>query len=87
MSFGTQNLRVAKWLLNHHTITQREAALELACWRLGARIWDIRQAVGEVVIETQIETHKNGYHAKYVLANPLALSTWLTEQENTHDKN
>lgn len=38
----TQTDMILDYLREHGSISQLEAAQELGCWRLGARIWDLR---------------------------------------------
>lgn len=38
----TQTDMILAYLREHGSISQLEAAQELGCWRLGARIWDLR---------------------------------------------
>lgn len=38
----TQTDMILGYLREHGSISQLEAAQELGCWRLGARIWDLR---------------------------------------------
>ena len=39
----TQNDRIIDYMREHGSITQAEAMTALGCFRLGARIWDIKQ--------------------------------------------
>ena len=80
----TQCRKVACWLLEHGSITPREAMNEFKIWRLGGRIHDLRAAVGSGVIETIYESHEGGRHARYKLINEMALSCWVAEQEHAH---
>ena len=38
----TQAARLLDYLREHRAITQREAINELGCYRLGARIWELK---------------------------------------------
>ena len=38
----TQAARLLEYLREHRVITQREAINELGCYRLGARIWELK---------------------------------------------
>lgn len=56
---------------NPRGITPAEAADLFDCWRLAARIAELRSEGFE--IETVEETNKNGgRHARYYLVNPVA---------------
>lgn len=78
----TQCRQIVCWLLEHGSITQRDAAVKLNCWRLGARIWDLRNELGTEVITTKNEKHDGGVHARYCVMNSIKLSIWLADQEN-----
>ena len=60
----TQNQQILKWL-EERPITARDAMLHLQCYRLAARIGELRAKGHE--IETEMEDHENGQHAKYIL--------------------
>lgn len=77
-----QTQRVARWLLRHGSITPLDAMNDLRCWRLGARIFDLRKELGQGVIETKNELHEGGVHARYELRQPMALAVWLSDREN-----
>ena len=38
----TQTTRLLEYLRSHRGITQKEAINELGCYRLGARIWELK---------------------------------------------
>lgn len=67
----TQCERILRHLQDYGSITQAEAVTEYGCYRLGARIWDLK-AQG-VPIRSETVTGKNRYgertsFAKYTLA-------------------
>lgn len=55
----TQCERILRHLHDYGSITQAEAVTEYGCYRLGARIWDLR-AQG-VPIKSETVTGKNRY--------------------------
>ncbi|MBS5666844.1 MAG: helix-turn-helix domain-containing protein [Firmicutes bacterium] len=55
----TQCERILRHLQDYGSITQAEAVTEYGCYRLGARIWDLR-AQG-VPIKSETVTGKNRY--------------------------
>ena len=55
----TQCDMILAYLIENGSITQLEAAEEFGCWRLGARIWDLRHAGHE--IKSEMVTKKNRY--------------------------
>lgn len=68
----TQNELVLDYMKRHGSITQAEAARELGCMRLGARIWDLIHKYGYNIISETV-TEKNRYgkpvsFARYRLA-------------------
>lgn len=67
----TQCERILRHLQDYGSITQAEAVTEYGCYRLGARIWDLK-AHG-VPIKSETVTGKNRYgewtsFARYSLA-------------------
>ena len=63
----SQCAQIKKYMEDHGSITQIEAVNEFNCYRLSARIHDLRK-IG-VKIETKNERNKNnsGTHARYFL--------------------
>lgn len=55
----TQCSRILQFMREHGSITQAEAAEELGCWRLGARIWDLRSRGHQ--IRRELVTGKNRF--------------------------
>lgn len=55
----TQCERILRHLQDYGSITQAEAVTEYSCYRLGARIWDLK-AQG-VPIKSETVTGKNRY--------------------------
>lgn len=55
----TQCERILRHMQDYGSITQAEAVTEYGCYRLGARIWDLR-AQG-VPIKSETVTGKNRY--------------------------
>lgn len=55
----TQCERILRHLQDYGSITQAEAVTEYGCYRLGARIWDLK-AQG-VLIKAETVTGKNRY--------------------------
>lgn len=50
---------ILRFLLDYGSITQIQAAEEFGCWRLGARIWDLKSEGHN--IRTEYVTRKNRY--------------------------
>ncbi len=55
----TQCERIMRHLRDYGSITQAEAVSEYGCYRLGARIWDLKSR--GVPIKSEIVTGKNRY--------------------------
>lgn len=55
----TQCDMILDFMQRNGSISQLEAAEELGCWRLGARIWDLRHAGHD--IRKDMVTKKNRY--------------------------
>jgi hypothetical protein len=62
---GSQCHTVLTYLKRHGSITAMQAMTEFRCYRLAARIKDLRDMGYE--IETHTEEHANGTHARYEL--------------------
>ena len=61
----TQNKIILEWLQAGNTITQWQAAMHWGCWRLGARIFDLRSKGHN--IETIWQQKKKKRYALYKL--------------------
>lgn len=63
----SQNQMILAWLKSGKGITQLEAAqAPILCWRLGARIWDLRNA-GHKIKTEKIQVASGKYVARYIL--------------------
>lgn len=62
----TQCERILRHMQDYGSITQAEAISEYGCYRLGARIYDLKKAGYK--IKRQIETGENRYHEKVTFA-------------------
>lgn len=51
----SQNYRIMQYLIKHESITQKEAAIKLDCWRLPARIFELRER-GAIIRTEEIPT-------------------------------
>ena len=68
----SQNALIKGWLLNGYSITQLEALTQFGCFRLAARIADLRDQGFK--IETKIVTLENGKRvAMYMSADEMVL--------------
>ena len=69
----SQNALIKGWLLNGYSITQLEALNQFGCFRLAARIADLRDEGFK--IETKIVTLENGKRvAMYMSADEMVLN-------------
>lgn len=62
----TQCERILRHMRDYGSITQAEAVTEYGCYRLGARIWDLKAA--GVPIKSELVTGKNRYGEKISFA-------------------
>ena len=62
----TQKDMILSFMRENGSITQLQAAEEFGCWRLGARIWDLK-ADGHK-IRTDMVTRKNRYGKRIAFA-------------------
>lgn len=62
----TQCERILRHMQDYGSITQAEAISEYGCYRLGARIYDLKKAGYK--IKRQIETGENRYREKVTFA-------------------
>ena len=60
----SQNQEILDWL-KRRSITPMDAMVVLNCYRLAARVKDLRDQGWN--IETEMEKHENGKHARYYL--------------------
>lgn len=60
----TQDLMVLDYMIEHETITQRQAADEFNCYRLSARIKDLRDRGAEIETE-MVPTRSKAGHSAY----------------------
>ena len=69
----SQNALIKGWLLNGYSITQLEALNQFGCFRLAARIADLRDQGFK--IDTKIVTLENGKRiAMYISADEMVLN-------------
>lgn len=73
-----QARQVLHHLILRRGLTPRQAmAMTPPCYRLAARIAEIRAEFGREAVETQTVPHEGGSHAKYVWRGPDALQAEL----------
>lgn len=73
----TQNEMILDYLNKYGSITQAEAANRFGCWRLGARIWDLKH-MGHQIRRTMVQS-TNRFGA------PVSFAKYSLERKN--DKN
>lgn len=71
-----QRERILGWMRNRGSISALEAMTELGCFRLAARIKELRDKGHH--IETELEEHSGGSHARYKLV-PLGQQSLFTD--------
>jgi hypothetical protein len=63
----SQNEKVKEHLVSGKTITPLEALSLYGCFRLGARIWDLRRKYGLPIVTERVVNEKGNHYAKYSL--------------------
>ena len=61
----TDKVRVLDYLKAHGSITPLEALNELGCYRLGARIWDLRHDGHTIITEMEHGVDRHGEPMRY----------------------
>ena len=61
----SQKTEILQWLKKRRHISAIEALEHIGCFRLAARIEELRHEGWE--IQTEVEPHSNGWHARYFL--------------------
>jgi len=66
----TQTKRVLDYMIEHGSISQQEAIREFNCYRLAAKIFDLRKEGYVIITEKKPFRNEycNGYYAEYKLA-------------------
>ena len=63
----SQNEKILRHLKRGRTITQEQAIELFKCYRLSARIANLKKKVYNIVTEMEKNKGEHGYHAKYRL--------------------
>lgn len=78
----TQNRLILDYLLKGHNITPLVALEKFGCFRLGARIWELRN-IKAIPIESNLIPLKGGKHISSYHINNINIkkikSTWKTK--------
>ena len=61
----TQNEQVLEYMRKYGGITQRDAAQALGCYRLGARIWELKHAGHDIKTENVTYKNKDGRRVSF----------------------
>lgn len=70
----SQNAKILDYLMNHEGITQVQAAERFGCYRLSARIYDLKEQGHEIKTVMCVKKNMEGntvQYAKYVLEDQL----------------
>ena len=65
-SQAKQNVAILGYLAEGRSLTSTEALYLFNCWRLAARIYDLRK-IGYPILTYRIKTHDGKQIAKYVM--------------------
>ena len=67
----SQRTRILEYLQNNKSITPIDALKEIGCFRLAARIWDLKHLEGHNIKSiTECSTNRNGekkHYSRYIL--------------------
>ncbi len=63
----SQNEKILHYLQAGNSITQRVAVNRFGCYRLSARIADLKKKGYHIVTEVETNKGETGYHARYRL--------------------
>lgn len=63
----SQNEKVKGHLVSGKTITPLEALRLYGCFRLGARIWDLKRKYGLPIVTERVVNEQGNHYAKYSL--------------------
>ena len=74
----TQNSRILQHLLDGHSITPIEALDKFGCFRLGARIFELRKQ-GFIFDTKHVDNGKGNKFAKYILVHHEPMRTAVRE--------
>lgn len=84
----SQNQMILDYLNKYGSITQAEAADRFGCWRLGARIWDLKH-MGHQIRRTMVQsTNRFGApvsYAKYWLERKIDENVIASGGKGAHD--
>lgn len=60
-----QSRRIMEYLENHESISQAEAVERFRCYRLSARIWDLRAEGNEIETIMEESINEDGNRVRY----------------------
>ena len=63
----SQNEKVREHLMSGKSITPLEALCLYGCFRLGARIWDLKRKYGLPIVTERVVNEQGNHYAKYSL--------------------
>lgn len=63
----TDTEKVLEWLKEKGSITPMDALRGFGCYRLGARIWDLRHRFGVMIRTEWVKSDAGEKYARYVL--------------------
>lgn len=67
LSPESQKHQILKYMMENRSITQAEAVEHLDCYRLGARIIELRDMGCNITTHMEDNTNKRGQHGRYFL--------------------
>jgi len=75
----TQSKQILEYLTTHNSITPLEALNLFGCFRLGARIWDLKREGYNIKME--LENNGDKHYAKYSLILSREMAVYKINEE------
>lgn len=82
----THNDLILRYLKSGHTICDDEARTLFNCNRLGARIYELREAGHDIGTQEEANVGKPGTHARYFLRSDKRLATQINRRVQARDE-
>ena len=82
----THNDLILRYLKSGHTITDDEARDLFNCSRLGARIYELREAGHDIGTREEPNVGKPGTHARYYWRSDNRLTTQINRRVQARDE-
>ena len=74
LQVGSHKHGILKYLMEHRSITNAEAVEHLDCYRLGARISELREMGVNIITYREDNVNKSGQHGRYYLEERVSMT-------------